>query len=246
MADCNCDFVKYSPICGEDGNTYISPCHAGCLEQNQYDNGTKYYANCRCIHPNQNESNFEIFYPEEVSGGHAASGACLVDCQYELFLFMVFTCIEKFFGSTARASNFLISLRSVKEEDKTVSMGFGVTVWCLLGFVPSPIIFGWIIDQTCTVWGKTCEGTGNCWLYDGEKLRFTMNLAAAASISIGILLDCGVWYYVKDLKIFDDEVFRDEVVNESSHITRQSTQIAYDLNDENLYYENGTQNKENV
>lgn len=32
-ADCACDYVKYSPICGENGNTYISGCHAGCTER---------------------------------------------------------------------------------------------------------------------------------------------------------------------------------------------------------------------
>lgn len=32
-SDCSCDYVKYSPICGENGNTYISACHAGCTEQ---------------------------------------------------------------------------------------------------------------------------------------------------------------------------------------------------------------------
>jgi hypothetical protein len=30
---CQCDFVKYSPVCSEDGQTtYISACHAGCTD----------------------------------------------------------------------------------------------------------------------------------------------------------------------------------------------------------------------
>lgn len=32
-----------------------------------------------------------------------------------------------------------------------------------------------------------------------------MNFTAAVFVIIGTLFDCGVWYYVKDLKIFDDE-----------------------------------------
>lgn len=33
-----------------------------------------------------------------------------------------------------------------------------------------------------------------------------MNLIAAAFVSVGVFFDAGVWYYVKDLKIFDEEV----------------------------------------
>lgn len=67
-----------------------------------------------------------------------------------------------------------------------------------------------ILDKTCLVWGKTCTGTGNCWLYDVESLRYIMNLTAAAFVTIGTLFDVGVWYSVKDLKIYDDD---DEIEN---------------------------------
>lgn len=61
-------------------------------------------------------------------------------------------------------------LSCVDEHDKSVAMGFGLM---LMGFafIPSPIFFGAILDNSCLVWGKTCSGTGNCWLYDGRELR---------------------------------------------------------------------------
>lgn len=40
-SDCKCDFVRYSPVCGENGNTYISACHAGCTQLETLTNGTK-------------------------------------------------------------------------------------------------------------------------------------------------------------------------------------------------------------
>jgi solute carrier organic anion transporter family, member 5A len=33
-----------------------------------------------------------------------------------------------------------------------------------------------------------------------------MNFIAAGFVTFGVLFDAGVWYYVKDLKIFDEEV----------------------------------------
>jgi Organic Anion Transporter Polypeptide (OATP) family len=30
--------------------------------------------------------------------------------------------------------------------------------------------------MACLVWGHTCGKTGNCWLYDVEKLRYYVNL----------------------------------------------------------------------
>ena len=32
---CLCDDNTYFPICGEDGQSYYSPCHAGCSNQNK-------------------------------------------------------------------------------------------------------------------------------------------------------------------------------------------------------------------
>lgn len=59
--------------------------------------------------------------------------------------------------------------------------------------------------RACIVWGKTCTGTGNCWLYDAQTLRYSLNFLAAFFVALGTLVDVAVWYYVKDVKIFDDD-----------------------------------------
>jgi solute carrier organic anion transporter family, member 5A len=38
-----------------------------------------------------------------------------------------------------------------------------------------------------------------------------MNFIAAGFVCVGVLFDGGVWYYVKDLKIFDEEVNPKEI-----------------------------------
>lgn len=157
---CHCDYVSYAPVCGEDLETYISPCHAGCLSEIM-DNDKKIYTDCACIE-SMNSTN---------SKGFAKDGPCPVDCYNSFVTFVAVSCVLSFIGSTARASNFLVSVRCVDEKDKSASLGFNNTMLCLFAFVPVPIMSGWIFDKFCLVWGKTCESDGNCWIYDSENLR---------------------------------------------------------------------------
>ncbi|XP_018326966.1 solute carrier organic anion transporter family member 5A1 [Agrilus planipennis] len=210
---CHCDYVKYNPVCSEDGKTtFISACHAGCTGKQKF-NGSFVYSNCACISPVS--SNVSLALPNNLletkeethgQGGKAFQGNCPIDCVNKFYVFLVVVCILKFSGATGRASNFLVTVRCVEERDKPVAMGFGVMVTSLCAFIPSPILFGYILDKACLVWGKTCTGTGNCWLYNGEILRYRMNFTAASFVTIGTIFDLGVWYFVKDLKIFDEEV----------------------------------------
>ncbi|GJQ65785.1 hypothetical protein Trydic_g11955 [Trypoxylus dichotomus] len=197
-AKCSCDYVKYNPVCSEDRvTTFISACHAGCTET-KFINETKIYSHCSCIQTKDFEN--------KTAPGIATSGNCLVDCYYKFYLFVAVVCLLKFTGATGRVSNFLVTVRCVEEKDKAVAMGFGLMMMSLCAFVPSPILFGIIIDKACLVWGKTCAGTGNCWLYDSDMLKHSLNYTAAAFVTIGTLFDIGVWYFVKGLKIFDEEV----------------------------------------
>jgi len=99
-------------------------------------------------------------------------------------------------------------------------------------------------DRACLVWGTKCGGKGNCWLYDGQTLRYAFNLSAAGKSAsslqqharrfqkrlsnsnfvhlllheavshslcflgftfVGALFDLLVWYYVKDLDLYDED-----------------------------------------
>ncbi|XP_073847715.1 solute carrier organic anion transporter family member 74D-like [Musca autumnalis] len=220
---CHCDYVRYMPVCGEDMITYISPCHAGCKREHMDSNGIKTYYDCSCIPTVSNETLnknplFERITTEDINnsnlnitnlslgmGGQAMSGACPVKCSQQFITFLAVMCVIKFFAATGRASNLLITMRSVSPEDKSALMGFGMMFISLVCFVPAPIFYGWIFDKNCLVWGKTCTNKGNCWLYDAASLRLTLNLVAAFFVGISTFCNAGVWYHVKHLKVFDDE-----------------------------------------
>lgn len=117
------------------------------------------------------------------------------------------------------------SRRCVNTEDKATSVGLTSAVVSIFAVVPSPIIFGIIIDSCCLFWGKTCSQNGNCWLYDTDamryirdfslkliiikcksiNLRYSLNLTAACFVAIGTLFDIGTWYYSENVKIFDEK-----------------------------------------
>lgn len=195
LLKCNCEYVKYTPICGVDGITYISPCHAGCTDYFS-NNGSKLYNRCICI------DDFEVINGFEYQAKH---GPCSVDCHQSLIMFIIATCILQLAQSSGRTSNFLVGIRCVLPKDRSFSMAIAMTIFSIFAFIPAPILFGEIFDRTCIVWGKTCTNKGNCWLYDGELMRFWINSFAAAIFSCGVLMDVGTWYFVKNLKIFNDD-----------------------------------------
>lgn len=122
------------------------------------------YTECSCIkpkfarlpflfpnntwNPQTTDVPFETPAPDGSTGfGTAIPGACPVDCMHKFYIFLAVVCLLKFSGATGRASNFLVSVRCVDEKDKTVAMGFGLTIMSLFAFIPSPILFGYILGE---------------------------------------------------------------------------------------------------
>lgn len=188
--NCHCDYVRFSPICGSNNVTYISACHAGCSDEIEYENGTKLFTDCKCIEGN----------------GNAIPGACALDCMPKFIMFLIVLCINKFIGGTEGAANFLLGVRCVDKKDKAISLGLSMAMVSFFAIATSPTFFGFIIDETCIFWGKSCNSkSGNCWLYNTDTMRYSLNMTAAVFVSIGTLLDIGTWKYSSDVKIFDDE-----------------------------------------
>lgn len=79
--------------------------------------------------------------------GSALSGNCPVDCTTPFYTFLAVVCLLKFVGATGRSSNFLVGVRCIDEKDKPAAMGFSVTILSMFAFVPSPILFGYILGE---------------------------------------------------------------------------------------------------
>jgi hypothetical protein len=143
-SNCHCDFVRYSPVCGTDGFTYTSACHAGCKITK---NSTKNFDECSCVNKQLVPLSTFSWGTDSNHTKSASSGPCAVNCQQELFMFLALMCFLKFIGATGRISNFLISIRCIEEKDKSVSIGVSSTMVHLFALIPSPILFGFILDK---------------------------------------------------------------------------------------------------
>lgn len=145
-ADCHCDFVRYSPVCGDDGFTYTSACHAGCMISSKK-NTSKQFKHCSCVDSNNQNKLSAFSWSEEPKKAQASSGPCKVNCQRELYIFLAILCSLKFIGATGRTSNFLVSIRCIANNDKSVAIGLGSTMVHLFAMIPSPILFGYVLDR---------------------------------------------------------------------------------------------------
>lgn len=93
----------------------------------------------------------------------------------------------------------------MEQRDKAFSQGLALTVVSLFALIPGPVIFGRIIDSTCVIWGQKCGQRGNCQLYDKDLFRYYINVTSFAFTACGVVFDVLVWYYGKNLVLYDDD-----------------------------------------
>lgn len=76
----------------------------------------------------------------------------------------------------------LVNYRAVDVKDKAFAQGFALWMVSLFALIPGPIIYGWIFDNACLIWDQRCEHKGNCWYYEKDKLRLTLNLTGIGKL----------------------------------------------------------------
>jgi len=192
-SDCNCPSAFHA-VCGRDGRDYFSPCFAGCSAS-----AGGNYSDCACI-----SGQVERPLLSSSIGSSATDGACSVDCDAIFYVMLLILFFVSFFGSTARMPNSLIMLRAINPKDKSASVGLILGIISLFAFLPAPFVYGFMIDHTCLVWDKGCDGsTRNCLVYDTDLMRYVHNFFPCVLILLATVCDVVVCYLAKDLDLYD-------------------------------------------
>uniref|UniRef100_A0A914DX70 Solute carrier organic anion transporter family member n=1 Tax=Acrobeloides nanus TaxID=290746 RepID=A0A914DX70_9BILA len=173
--ECGCEDAKLFPVCDTTGKVYFSPCHAGCRKANVID----------------------------LTNQTVKKEFCKDDCQLMTVLFLITTLLGAFVAGCGVVPGMLILIRSVPPSTRSIAIGLQGFMVSLLGSLPSPMLWGAIVDSACLVWEQTC-GKGACTIYDPFSLRLRMNLLYAGLRSFSILADIYVFYQAKNLNIFED------------------------------------------
>lgn len=172
---CNCNKEIYFPICGDDGRSYFSPCYAGCTA-----NDVKEFWNCTCI-PN----------------GHAVAGLCKQDCTTQLYAYAVVTFIGKLFAAFKIIPIYIGMIRCVDDRDRAESLAFSGFMTSIIGWMPGPILFGFMIDGTCLLWKHTCGERQSCQLYDIVYFRNSIHGYATVTTICALLTIVPLYVYFR-------------------------------------------------
>lgn len=152
---CSCSSEAYNPVCSSDLIEYRSPCHAGCKVA-IIGTGLKLlnYTDC-CQTPS----------------GYAVPGTCGSGCSHLIIPFMIFSSLTCFLASLSQTPSFMMILRSVTPEDKSLALGIQFMLFRVLAFLPAPVLYGSAIDSTCILWGEKCNKNTSCLYYNLDLFR---------------------------------------------------------------------------
>ncbi|XP_004693285.1 PREDICTED: solute carrier organic anion transporter family member 1A2 [Condylura cristata] len=225
--NCNCPTKIWDPVCGDNGLSYMSACLAGCATSV----GTginMVFQNCSCIRTSSNSS--------AVLGLCSKGHGCSMMLQY----FLILSAISSFIYSLSAIPGYMVLLRSIKPEEKSLGVGLHAFSTRVFAGIPAPIYFGALVDSTCLHWGTLkCGELGACRIYDSTNFRhiylgLPAGLRASSYIPAFLVLFLLRKYQLPGENASSGTVLTETKVTGKENECKDTHQNAKDLNDGEL------------
>ncbi|XP_039249918.2 solute carrier organic anion transporter family member 2A1-like [Styela clava] len=184
-SDCYCTNGTFSPICGSDGITYLTPCHAGCQNTfSEVPGQIQNYTECSCVHPTTNgniNDTAHWSFPQRCERSK---------CADLVLVILVLKAAASLAGGVGATPGYIFLMRSVSQADKAFGIGIAFMVTRILAWIPGPMIYGKAIDSTCLYWAtSSCSDKGYCRVYDSNAYRTTF-YSIIVGADIGACICC--------------------------------------------------------
>lgn len=188
-SQCGCEAAKLYPVCDHTGQAYYSPCHAGCrhVEVIDLDTYQLEFSECDCV------------------SGIVSKDFCKDDCTFMKYAFFCTVVIGAFVAGTGVVPGMLLLLRAVPPQTRSPALGLQGFLVSLIGTLPSPILWGWLIDSACQVWDYDCQHKGACQIYDPSSLRIRMHWLYVFIRLFSLVADIYVWKHAEGLNLQEEE-----------------------------------------
>jgi len=151
--DCKCDEDNLDPVCGSDKLMYLSPCMAGCSAFSSNYNMT----DCACVE----------------GAGSVSRTKCENECG-NLIPYIIVQFVGILLTFLASMPGVVATLRAVEHEQRSLALGLQSIISRLIGTIPGPVIFGYIVDQACLLWKPSCDGSRSCLVYNNKQMAYTL------------------------------------------------------------------------
>ncbi|XP_034298505.1 solute carrier organic anion transporter family member 1B3-like [Pantherophis guttatus] len=164
-ANCTCSTTQWDPVCGDNGLTYVSACFAGCKNITGLKKETVFH-NCSCIEKAD----------AVLKNSSAVWGECRRsdECSKKFIFYTIVKAVSSFLFSLGSVPMYMLFIRSVPQDLKSLAVGLMMLVIRALGGIPAPVYFGAVIDKTCLKWGSNpCGQKGSCRIYDAVQYRYS-------------------------------------------------------------------------
>ncbi len=185
--NCDCNSKIFKPIClkESDDSFFQSACLAGC---SAYDPINEHFYNCT-----QAPSTFQFetnHYDNSTRPiNFFRDGLCETEgCMFRLVVSYSCIALLMFLNALTFLPYLKVTIGCINEKEMN-SLGLGIKQFFMTAFgtIPGPILFGSVIDSTCTYWHTDLSNQSVCKMYDNKNFALGMGL-----LGIGFKFICFV------------------------------------------------------